>query len=149
MEVRPIGFVKSAVTQAVDENWGQVVAEIHLRPDLAPGLIGLDGFSHAIVLYFMHEADYHPRQDVLRHPRGRQDLPLTGIFAQRARHRPNPIGLTAVQVVAVHDAILTVRGLDAIDGTPVLDIKPYTPMFDRIEQPRIPAWLEEIMKGYF
>ena len=72
-----------------------------------------------------------------------------GIFAQRAKHRPNPIGLTAVRIVGHDGNVLRVRGLDAIDGTPVLDIKPYVPVFDRVDGAVTPAWVDEIMKDYF
>ena len=76
-------------------------------------------------------------------------MPLVGAFAQRAKHRPNPIGITAVEILAAEGNVLTVRGLDAIDGTPVLDIKPYLPAFDRVDDARVPAWIEKLMEGYF
>ena len=85
----------------------------------------------------------------MRRPRGRADMPELGIFAQRAKHRPNPIGITAVAVVDRVGAVLRVRGLDAIDGTPILDLKPYFPEFDRIEAPRVPEWAARLMQGYF
>ena len=76
-------------------------------------------------------------------------MPKVGIFSQRAKNRPNPIGVTAAEIVAVGHDYLVVRGLDAIDGTPILDIKPYYPHFDRIEAPRVPEWVDRLMKGYF
>jgi len=82
------------------------------------------------VVYWLHQADWQPKRDLLRRPQGREDMPLLGIFAQRAKHRPNPVGITTVRLLSVKDNVLTVRGLDAIDGTPVLDIKPYFPAFD-------------------
>ncbi len=149
MELKPIGIVRSPIREMIDENWGEVVAEIHVEPALADGLRGLEQFSHAIIVYHLHQAGFAVATDLQRHPRGRMDLPKVGIFAQRAKHRPNPIGLTAVPILSVKPPILCVKGLDAIDGTPVLDIKPYVPVFDRIENAVIADWLTEIMKGYF
>ncbi len=102
-----------------------------------------------MVIFLMHEATFSPATDLVRRPRGRADLPEVGIFAQRAKHRPNPIGLTAVRIVGREGRVLRVRGLDAIDGTPVLDIKPYVPAFDRVDGAKTPAWMDEIMKDYF
>jgi tRNA (Thr-GGU) A37 N-methylase len=76
-------------------------------------------------------------------------MPQVGIFSQRAKNRPNPIGVTAVQIVAVGHDYLEVQGLDAIDGTPILDVKPYYPHFDRIDATRVPEWVDRLMKGYF
>ena len=149
MDLKPIGTVKSAVSEPVDENWGKVVSEIHLDPALAAGLRGLDQFSHILVLFFMHRSTFEPSKDLIRRPKGRADMPELGIFAQRAKHRPNPIGITAVELLGVDGSVLKVRGLDAIDGTPVLDIKPYLPAFDRVNQPRVPEWVAKVMEGYF
>jgi tRNA (Thr-GGU) A37 N-methylase len=76
-------------------------------------------------------------------------MPKVGIFAQRARHRPNPVGITAVRLLGIRGSTLTVQGLDAIDGTPVLDIKPYVPEFDRVPKPKVPGWMRKLLKGYF
>jgi tRNA (adenine37-N6)-methyltransferase len=149
MELRPIGVVKSPVKEAVDKDWGEVVSEIRLEPEYAGGLAGLEEFSHIQVIFFMHQAAWNPATDLVRRPRGRADMPQVGIFAQRARHRPNPIGLTTVALVGVRDNVLTVRGLDAIDGTPVLDIKPYNPGFDAREEVKVPEWMSRLMTGYF
>jgi len=148
MECKIIGTVKSPVTEAVDMNWGEVISEIVLEPQYAPGLLGLDGFSHLIVLTFLHEAEYNPEKHLRRHPQERQDMPLLGIFAQRARHRPNRIGVTAVEIVEVTENSVKVRALDAINGTPVIDIKPYVPVYDK-KDATIPEWMEKMMKGYF
>lgn len=147
--LRPIGVVRSPVAEMVDENWGASVAEVVLDPALSQGLAGLEGFSHALVVFWMHQARFDAERDLVRRPRGRADLPPIGIFAQRAKHRPNPIGVTAVEIVVVEGNILRVKGLDAIDGTPVLDVKPYVPQFDRVEAALVPAWVAEIMAGYF
>lgn len=145
----PIGWVRSAVTDPVDENWGSVLSEIHLADSLSPGLKGLEAFSHVLVVYLMHQATFDPTTELVRRPRGRADMPEVGIFAQRARHRPNPVGITAVELLGVKGNTLTVKGLDAIDGTPILDIKPYFPAFDRVGRPTIPEWVGRLMKDYF
>jgi tRNA-Thr(GGU) m(6)t(6)A37 methyltransferase TsaA len=148
MNCEIIGTVKSPVTVPVDMNWGEVVSEITLKSEYAPGLLGLDGFSHLIVLTILHEAKYDPEKHLRRHPQERDDLPLVGIFAQRARHRPNRIGVTAVEIVEISDNSVKVRGLDAINGTPVIDLKPYVPVYDRRDA-TIPGWMEILMKDYF
>ena len=145
MECTFIGTVKSPIVEPVDMNWGEVIAEIVLKPEYAPGLLGLQDFSHLLVLTFLHEAKYVPEKHLRRHPQERQDMPLLGIFAQRARHRPNRIGVTAVEIVEVTDNSVKVRALDAIDGTPVIDIKPYVPVYDK-KDATIPEWMEEMMK---
>lgn len=149
MDLRPIGIIHSPRGEPVDEGWGSVTSEIHLEENLAPGLKGLDQFSHLLVLFLMHRSTFDPVRDLVRRPKGRADMPESGIFAQRAKHRPNPIGITAVQLIGIEDNVVQVRGLDAIDGTPVLDIKPYFPVFDRIDRPRVPRWVDILMESYF
>ena len=148
MEFVIIGEVKSPVTEAVDMNWGAVISEIVLKPEFAPGLLGLGDFSHAMILTFLHEAKYVPEVHLRRHPQEREDMPFLGIFAQRARHRPNRIGVTACEIVEVTEGSVKVRALDAINGTPVIDVKPYVPVYDR-KDATIPEWMENMMKGYF
>jgi tRNA-Thr(GGU) m(6)t(6)A37 methyltransferase TsaA len=148
MEFVIIGEVKSPVTEAVDMNWGAVISEIVLKPEFAPGLLGLGDFSHAMILTFLHEAKYVPEVHLRRHPQERLDMPFLGIFAQRARHRPNRIGVTACEIVEVTEGSVKVRALDAINGTPVIDVKPYVPVYDR-KDATIPEWMENMMKGYF
>jgi len=149
MNFKPIGIVKSTTMEPVDENWGHIVSEIHLAEALAQGLGGLEQFSHLIIVFYMHQATFNLSTDLVRRPRGRADMPELGIFAQRAKHRPNPIGITAVELVGTSGNVLKVKGLDAIDGTPVLDIKPYVPIFDRIDKAIVPEWMERLMEGYF
>lgn len=149
MEVVSIGTVKSPVVEAIDEGWGDVESSIVLDAAFARGLEGIGSFSHVMVVYWMHEAAFEAARDLVRRPRGRADMPEAGIFAQRARHRPNPIGITAVELLRREGGTLVVRGLDAIDGTPVLDVKPYVPVYDRVDGATIPAWMDELMRGYF
>ncbi len=149
MNCTPIGTVRSPVTEGVDSGWGDVVSQIHIEAALAGGLAGLESFSHIIVLFHMHRSSWTPASDLIRRPQGRSDMPELGIFAQRAKHRPNPIGVTAVRLLGVDGNVLRVRGLDAIDGTPVLDIKPYFPRFDAPGDACVPEWVERLMAEYF
>lgn len=150
LELHPIGVIRNGVTDAVDENWGKVESAIHLDEAYAAGLQGLADWSHIVVIYYMHETTFDPAKHLVRRPRWREDMPEVGIFAQRARYHPNPIGITAVKVLKLQAPVITVRGLDAIDGTPVLDIKPYAPIYDGVRgEPLIPAWFVRLMQGYF
>jgi tRNA-Thr(GGU) m(6)t(6)A37 methyltransferase TsaA len=148
-DVQPIGTVRNNVTDAGDEQWGSVVSEILLRPELRGGLRGIEQFSHAVVVFLMHHSRFDPGAPVVRRPRDRADMPETGIFSQRAKHRPNPIGVTTVGIERLADGVLVVRGLDAIDGTPVLDVKPHVPVFDAPAGARVPPWVDRLMAGYF
>lgn len=121
-------------------DWRQAVAEIHLTPALALGLRGLGAYSHLLVIYFLHRASFDPEADLLQRPRGIPDSPEVGVFALRSPRRPNPIGVTVVELLGIDGPVLKVRGLDAVDGTPVLDLKPYVPARDRVEDARAPAW---------
>jgi tRNA-Thr(GGU) m(6)t(6)A37 methyltransferase TsaA len=149
VNIEPIGIVRSPVKEPIDEKWGQVIAEIELNAALAAGLTGIDQFSHVIVVFFMHRYTFDPAMDLIRRPQERADMPEVGIFAQRAKHRPNPIGITTVELIERRGAVLVVKGLDAIDGTPVLDIKPYVPVFDTRGNAIVPEWIKTLMEKYF
>jgi tRNA-Thr(GGU) m(6)t(6)A37 methyltransferase TsaA len=144
-----IGTVRNGRTSADDHGWGGVVSTIEMAPAFAAGLEGLGAFSHVVVLFYMHlDPDREPTT-IRRRPRGRADMPEIGVFAQRGRMRPNPVGVTACEIVRVIPGVLVVRGLDAVEGTPVLDLKPYVPAFDRRDGARVPEWIERLMLGYF
>ena len=149
VRLQAIGFVRSGRESTVDRGWGAVESAIQLLPQFAEGLQGLEDFSHALVVFSMHlDPDQEP-QTLRRRPRSREDMPMLGVFAQRGRMRPNPIGVTAVAITRLEPGRLIVRGLDAVNGTPVSDIKPYVPVFDRIEGARTPEWIDRLMVGYF
>jgi tRNA-Thr(GGU) m(6)t(6)A37 methyltransferase TsaA len=149
-QVHPIGTVKCAVNEMSQGNWANVDSEIHLSPEFAPGLQGLEGFSHVLVVFFLDRAQgFDLKKQLLRRPRGMEDLQELGVFAQRTKFRPNPIGVTAAKLVGIEGNIVRVRGLDALDGTPVLDIKPYMPAFDRVDEVSMPLWVGRFMEGYF
>jgi tRNA-Thr(GGU) m(6)t(6)A37 methyltransferase TsaA len=149
ISIRPIGHVVSGVKRQTDEAWGEVVSRIVVLPPYRPGLQGLDQFSHVLVVTWLHEAAFDPGKHLVRRPRGLATMPEVGIFAQRSKDRPNLIGITAVALVSVERDGITVRGLDAIDGTPVLDIKPYYPVYDRVPDAAVPEWVDRLMTDYF
>lgn len=145
----PIGTVENSVNEKFDRGWGDVVSDIMINEELVPGLKGLDTFSHIIVITQLHEADFAVDKHLLRKPQGRTDMPMVGIFAQRAKNRPNPIGITAVELLRVEGNTVRVIGLDAINGTPVLDIKPYYPQYDQRVDAKVPGWVDRLMGEYF
>ena len=116
-----------------------MVSEIVIDPTLNSALDGLDEYSHIIVLYWMHRR--HPGKTPGKvHPRGNKTKPLIGLFTTRSPDRPNPIGKATVRLLRRQGNILAVQGLDAIDGTPVIDIKPYIPGYDSADDARVPEW---------
>ncbi|NLL01045.1 MAG: tRNA (N6-threonylcarbamoyladenosine(37)-N6)-methyltransferase TrmO [Clostridiales bacterium] len=151
MEIRleQIGVVNNSVEHKKDKSWGENISEIILDESLSGGLDGLLDFSHAIIIYYLDKAKFIKEKHLRRRPQNREDMPLVGIFSQRGKDRPNHIGITAVQVVSVDNNILKVKGLDAINGTPVLDIKPYYPMYDCKENAIVPEWVMRLMEHYF
>ena len=149
IKLTPIGFVSSPVTKQTDENWGQIISRIVLQPEYIGALSGLEAFSHAIIITYLHQAKYKKEEHLQRRPRGLESMPKIGIFSQRAKDRPNPIGVTAVKIVSVGDDYLKVQGLDAIDQTPILDIKPYYPHYDKIDASEVPEWVNRLMENYF
>jgi tRNA-Thr(GGU) m(6)t(6)A37 methyltransferase TsaA len=144
-----IGVVYNGVKEPSDEGWGGVVSEVVLDETLADGLDGIEDFSHVLILFWMHRAPEAEPIRMRRHPQEREDMPEIGIFAQRSRHRPNPIGVTAAKLLRREKNRLFVQGLDAINGTPVVDVKPYVPQFDVVDSPRCPEWINRLMERYF
>jgi tRNA-Thr(GGU) m(6)t(6)A37 methyltransferase TsaA len=120
-------------------------SQIVIRNDLIEALDGIDGFSHLFVLFLLHEIPERNKRILKVHPRGRKDMPLLGVFATRTMFRPNPIGLTLVKLVKVEANVLTVRGLDAFEGTPILDIKPFDP-WDNAKTAKVPEWWKQLEK---
>lgn len=144
IELKPIGFVKTKAVGKEVRDKGNV-SEIVFREDLAEALDGIEYFSHFFVIFWMHEISEEERRTMKVRPRGRRDMPLLGAFATRTPHRPNPIGLTLVELLEVEGNVVTVRGLDAFDGTPVLDIKPFD-YWDVAEYARVPEWCMKLEK---
>jgi tRNA-Thr(GGU) m(6)t(6)A37 methyltransferase TsaA len=149
-EVHPIAVVRSPRKDLSDDFWGAVDAKIVLDATFGEeALYGLTDYSHVEVLFLMDRVDPAKVETGARHPRERTDWPLVGIFAQRGKARPNRIGLTRATIVKIEGRTLTVRGLDAIDGTPVLDVKPWMDEFAPMGATRQPAWATELMRDYF
>lgn len=151
IELRAIGFVRGGRTQPTNDDWDSVTASIELDQHWLTheALFGLGEFSHAEVIYYFHQADPATIVTTARHPRGNKDWPLTGIFAQRGHFRPNLLGITTCRILEVKGREVMVRGLDAIDGTPVLDIKPYMVEFAPRGEVRQPDWSRVLMADYW
>jgi tRNA (adenine37-N6)-methyltransferase len=142
--LRPIGVVRSPVkeTKPPGFDWDAVTARILVRPELEDALLGLDTFSHVKVIFWPHLVPPEVIGSQHRlHPRDDPNNPLQGVFATRSQTRFNPLLVTAVPLVSVEGNVVTVRGLDAVDGTPVLDIKPYIARFDAVPDATVPAWV--------
>jgi tRNA-Thr(GGU) m(6)t(6)A37 methyltransferase TsaA len=151
IELSPIGWVRGGRAEAIDDDWGAVEASIELDAErfTLDVLAGLDAFSHVEVVFHFDQVDETKVNLGARHPRGNEGWPKVGIFAQRAKARPNRLGLTTCELVGVDGLTLQVRGLDAIDGTPVLDLKPFMAEFAPRGEVRQPAWSSELMAGYW
>jgi tRNA (adenine37-N6)-methyltransferase len=147
----PVGVVRSPRSEAHDDDWGGVVSTIEIDPArFGPeALAGLEAFSHAEVIFLMNRVDDDEVERGARHPRGRVDWPAVGIFAQRAKGRPNRLGASLVRVLEVDGLTVRVEGLDAIDGTPVLDLKPFMREFGPRGEVRQPEWATELMARYY
>jgi tRNA-Thr(GGU) m(6)t(6)A37 methyltransferase TsaA len=146
----PIGFVRGGRAEPIDDDWGEMTSRIVLDDRWpADALAGLEAFSHLDVVYVFDRVDDATITVGARHPRGNTEWPKVGIFAQRAKGRPNRIGVSTCEIVGVDDHVVTVRGLDAIDGTPVVDLKPYMVEFAPRTPVRQPDWSHELMRGYW
>jgi tRNA-Thr(GGU) m(6)t(6)A37 methyltransferase TsaA len=151
ISVKPIGIVHSPRKEMKDDFWGSVISEIELDSSLftEEALYGLKDFSHIEVIFYMHKVNHEKIQFGARHPRNRTDWPKVGIFGQRAKARPNQLGVSRCRLLKVEGLKLTVQALDAIDQTPVLDIKPYMEEFGPIGVVHQPEWSREVMKQYY
>jgi tRNA-Thr(GGU) m(6)t(6)A37 methyltransferase TsaA len=148
LALRPIGrVVRGRPRPDRGGAWEEGIAEIEIEPDWSGALDGIEGFSHIWVVWWLDRFQEPP--DTLRvHPERRQDLPLVGIFATRSPHRPNPIAMTAVRLLEHDGARLRVQGLDAYEGTCVIDIKPYLRRGDLIAEATMPHWLERLWRTH-
>lgn len=147
----PIGQVHSSIREVVDDGWGGLIAQIELDPArfTADSVAGLDQFSHVEVIFVFDRLTIVDEQIGARHPRGRTDWPSVGIFAQRAKARPNRLGATVCRIVSIRGLTIAVEGLDAVDGTPVLDLKPYMREFGPRGDVSQPSWATELMSRYW
>ncbi|UCH38318.1 MAG: tRNA (N6-threonylcarbamoyladenosine(37)-N6)-methyltransferase TrmO [Candidatus Bathyarchaeota archaeon] len=138
----PIGYVNRR-SDIEDIKNRDLISEIIISPDLVEALDGIEEFSHLYIIFWMHKISNTEKKMLKVHPRGRSDMPLRGVFATRTPRRPNSIGLTLVQLLNVNKNVLTIRGLDAFHGTPVLDIKPFD-SWDLTEDYKVPKWLVKL-----
>jgi tRNA-Thr(GGU) m(6)t(6)A37 methyltransferase TsaA len=150
ISLQAIGYVSAPRPHAEDDYWGGEKACIRLADDFSPeALQGLDGFSHAEILFLFHAVDPAKIVSGARHPRNNPEWPKVGIFAQRGKNRPNRLGSTICRIDRVEGNALWVSELDAIDGTPVLDIKPVMQEFLPREPVRQPDWSRQLMREYW
>jgi len=139
--VVPIGYAKNKVEIPQVGGWAGVASEIVLKKKFAQGLDGIEEFSHVLVVYWMDKV----RGFSLKHrPQGNLKVPKVGIFACRCPNRPNPIGITTAKLVSRKENVLKVVGLDVINKTPILDIKPYTRNYDTAKNARYPRWVDKL-----
>jgi tRNA-Thr(GGU) m(6)t(6)A37 methyltransferase TsaA len=143
LHVRPIGYVENDVQPWEHVTWEGLESRIHVFEEWAEGLEGLEEFSHIVVIFWLDR----PQQSEIPlkvHPEAKEDMPLLGLFATRTPLRPNPVGITTVELLEVRGNELRVCGLDAFDGTPVLDIKPYLVRGDLKTGASVPDWLHRL-----
>ncbi|MEM3531215.1 MAG: tRNA (N6-threonylcarbamoyladenosine(37)-N6)-methyltransferase TrmO [Nitrososphaerales archaeon] len=137
--LKPIGYVKTdADEETIRKDSKNVLSEIVISEDLTEALDGIEEFSHIFIIFYMHKT-VAEKISLKIHPKGRKDLPLIGVFATRSPYRPNPLGLTLVELIKKDGNKIKVKGLDAINGTPIIDIKPYDPL-DLASKARVPKW---------
>lgn len=147
--LKPIGIVKNSRTEPIDDNWGTIVADIQLASHMPTEVFdNISDFSHLEIIYYF---DKVKDDDIVfsGHPRDNPDYPLVGILGQRKKDRPNKIGLATVELLEHNGRSIKVKLLDAIDGTPVLDIKPVFKEFQPKKAIRQPAWVTDLMKQYW
>jgi|Deesub1362B_J571_1020462.scaffolds.fasta_scaffold03931_4 tRNA-Thr(GGU) m(6)t(6)A37 methyltransferase TsaA len=140
--LRVIGEVKNNIKKRSQvKDWKYVISCLRILPELAEGLDNLTEYSHLVVIFWMHKVPFRARQLTKVHPQGKKEIPKKGVFATRFQHRPNPIGVSIVKILGRCANDLVVKGLDAFDGTPILDLKPYTghPQ-DLVLEFKIPEW---------
>lgn len=142
IKLRPIGFVKNKVKEPRFGGFSNEVSEIILDKKFAKALVGINDYSHLIVVYWMDRINNY----VIQHrPQENPQVPIVGIFACRCPQRPNPIGITTVKLLEHKGNKIKVRGLDILDGTPIVDIKPYWPQYDKVKNLKIPAWVNKLV----
>jgi tRNA-Thr(GGU) m(6)t(6)A37 methyltransferase TsaA len=140
ISLQAIAVVRNNVREPRMDGWDQVRSDLIFRDDLLDALDGIETYSHVIVVFYFDRVPDEERTTGRIHPRGDPKYPLQGVLATRSQRRPSSIGVAVVPLLRRRHNILRVRGLDAIDGTPVLDIKPYIPHYDSVPDARVPDW---------
>lgn len=150
IQLSPIAVVRNSRSEIEDDNWGDVISILELDPSMPEdALHGLEDFSHAEILYYFHLVPDSKIETSSRHPRNNPAWKKVGILSQRGKNRPNRLGATLVKILRRERRHLEVQGLDAIDGTPILDIKPVMREFLPREEVHQPEWATELMKQYW
>lgn len=151
ISMQAVGTVHSTRTAPRDDDWDREQVYIELDPAVLPdeALLGIDTFSHVEILFHMDRVKPEAVETGARHPRNNRDWPKIGILAQRGKNRVNQIGTTICRVLRVEGRKLFVEGLDAVDGSPVLDIKPWVREFGPRGTVTQPEWMTELMQGYW
>ena len=148
--ISPVGHVYNSRTTLIDDHWGGIISKIILDDPFSEDCFEeIDTFSHAEIVFYFDQLESDQKYFTSRHPRGNSDWPKVGIFAQRNKDRPNRIGLTIVRIIQRDGRCLIVQGLDAMNGTPVLDIKPV--MIEFLPQGPVfqPQWSHKLMMEYW
>ncbi len=141
VHLKIIGRVRNSIRKKKREGWESIISEIVLDRGYEEGLEGVEEYSHVFVVFWLSRVSRRLKPGSMKiHPKSRPDLPLVGVFATRTQYRPNPLGLTLVQFLGKKGSVLRVKGLDALSGTPVLDIKPISPRTDSPRKIRVPTW---------
>ena len=139
MNLKVIGLTRNTL-EKTGHNGSGIISEIEVDQRFTEALDGLEGFSHLIIIYWMHQVS-SGTLSLKVHPMGRLDLPLVGLFATRSPRRPNTLGMTVVKFLRRQGNVLYVEGLDALNGTPIVDIKPYLPNGDAVSNANVPSWI--------
>jgi tRNA-Thr(GGU) m(6)t(6)A37 methyltransferase TsaA len=141
INLKPIGFVKNDIKESRFGNFSNEISEIIVDEKFTDALNDIEDYSHVIIVYWMDKVkDY-----VITHrPQGNPDVPMVGIFACRCPRRPNPIAISTVKLIEHKGNRIKVKGLDILDGTPIIDIKPYWPQYDEVEDGKIPDWVNKL-----
>lgn len=142
IKIKSLGQAKNKVHKPMLPGWKDVTTEIVIDKNYAKGLDGIEDYSHVIIVYWM---DKEKECHLKHHPQGKSDIPFVGVFACRCPQRPNRIAISTVKLVGRKGNVLIVKGLDIVSGTPILDIKPYTPQYDRVGKAKVPKWVSKLV----
>ncbi|ALC85112.1 transcriptional regulator [Bacillus sp. FJAT-22090] len=148
--IEPIAFVNNNRLDIEDDNWGSIISTIELTENMTESsLAGINEFSHLEIIFYFDKVSDDKIQYEARHPRNNKEYPKVGIFSQRGKNRPNKLGVTIVELVELKQRKLIVKGLDAINGTPIIDIKPVMKEFLPKGEVKQPEWSISLMDKYW
>lgn len=142
IKIKPLGKAKNQMDKPMLPGWKDIITEIVIDKKYVRGLDGIEDYSHVIVVYWM---DKEKECHLKHHPQGRENVPFVGVFACRCPQRPNRIAISTVKLISREGNCLKVKGLDIINGTPIIDIKPYTPQYDEVKNAKVPDWVSKLV----